>query len=257
MRCAILKSVLIVACAVNFVQAQANKDQWRRVYTAQDFVTDIGVTSLELQPSYIVRARFRTILSQAESLREQPDKKYKTRVETIDFRLTANEYRVYELILLDGSGKAVWSYAPGSSENWRPYKPDGMMRRLLESALHLQPFGEWKVVNYRFVEGPSGSEQELQRLVGTRVRVGVNRVEVGAKICSQPAFESKRVNDAEFGKQFGVSLRAVGVQESEVQTVAIKCKSEEWTPPRSLLVKVETGQMLMLWDGVFLVLKRD
>jgi hypothetical protein len=36
----------------------------------------------------------------------------------------------------------------------------------------------------------------------------------------------------------------------------IKCERGGWQPPYSLLVKVRDGEMLMLWKGVFLVLKR-
>jgi hypothetical protein len=256
-RCAILKSALIVAFVLPCVHAQANKDDWRRVYTAEDFVTDVAVSSLVLEQPRILRVKFRTILSKAETLRDQPDKKYKTRIETIDFKFNSNEYRFHEVSLLDEAGKVASSYAPGTSETWRPYKPEGMMRRLLESAARLAPFGDWKVANYRFGEGAPGTDKEYQRLLGTRVRLGTNRAEVGTKICSAPAYQSKRVNDEEFVKQLGVSLRAIGVQQNLVETVAIKCESEGWQPPQSLLVRVDSGEMLMLWEGIFLVLKRD
>jgi hypothetical protein len=39
--------------------------------------------------------------------------------------------------------------------------------------------------------------------------------------------------------------------------VTINCKDGGWQPPMSLLVKLRDGEMLMLWDGVFLVLKRE
>jgi len=35
------------------------------------------------------------------------------------------------------------------------------------------------------------------------------------------------------------------------------CEASGWQPPKCLLIKGNEGELLMLWNGVFLVLKRD
>ena len=98
---------------------------------------------------------------------------------------------------------------------------------------------------------------ELARLVGTRVRLQSDRVAVGATVCTAPAFEDRRASKEEFSRSFGIQFESIGIKAEQVEAINVRCEGSEWAPPQSLLVKVSEGAMLMLWDGVFLVLKRE
>lgn len=89
------------------------------------------------------------------------------------------------------------------------------------------------------------------------MRLHSGRAEVGAKVCTSPAFEDKRATKEELFRSFGIQLESIGIKTPHVEAINVRCEGSEWVPPQSLLVKVSEGEMLMLWDGVFLVLKRE
>lgn len=261
MHLARIKTTLIVwllLCSFPIsICAQREKEEWRRVYTGEDSVIDVGVASLTLDTGHILRVRFRTVLSKAESLKGQPETKYKSRLETVEFKLPSSQYRYRETSLLDSAGKTVWSAEASPSQEWKPPKKGGMMERLFDAARQLSPFGSWKVVDYRFAEGPSLESQEFRSVLGTRVRIASDRMEVGSKICTLPGYQSKSVSDKQFDQELGVSMLAVGIKGNHADTVVVKCESNDWKPPQSLLVKLPEGGLLMLWQGIFLVLKKE
>ena len=255
-----VKTALIVwllLCCPSSNCAQGEKEEWKRVYTGEDSVIDVSVPSLSLDTGHILRVRFRTILSKAESLKGNPGTKYKSRFESVEFKLPSSQYRYREISLLDSAGKTVWSDEPNPSQEWRALKEGGMMKRLFDAARQLSPFGSWKVIDYRFAQGPSVDSQEFRRILGTRVRIASDRAEVGTKICSLPAYQSKLVSDKDLDQELGISMVAVGIKENHAETVVVKCESNDWKPSQSLLVKLPEGGLLMLWQGVFLVLKKE
>jgi hypothetical protein len=254
-----VKTALLVGCllcslAIS-IRAQGEKDRWQRVYTGEESVIDVNVSSLTFEVSHILRVKFRTILSKPESLKEKPGTKYKSRLETIEFKLTEKRYRFYDIGLLDSAGKTVQSYEANTSEDWKVLKDGGMMQRLFDAARQLPPFGDWKVVDYRFGDGTPIDAQEFRRLLGTRVRLNSDRAQVGMKVCSLPAYQSKPVTNKEFFQELGISLESIGIKANYADTIVVKCEANDWAPPQSLLVKLPEGGILMLWDGVFLVLK--
>ena len=245
-----------LVCGPICVQGQQTTDKWERVYTGQEYVIEINVSHMKLEPDRVLQAQFRTILSTPESLRGQPEAKYKTRLETIDFKLDERKYRFNEVTLLDPSGKVLQSY-PTPTQDWRVLRPGGITERLFDAARTLPPFGSWKTVNYRFAEADTKPVADLEGLIGTRVRLLSDRAEVGAKICSSPAFQSKRITKEEMFRDAGVDLKTIGIKADQVETINVKCEGGGWQPPYSVLVKTHEGEMLMLWNGVFFVLKRD
>jgi hypothetical protein len=216
--------------------AQGEKKEWKRVYTGEDSVIEVSVGSLTLETGHILRARFRTILSKAEGLKGEPETEYKSRLENVEFKLPSGQYRYRETSLLDSAGQTVLSAEPNPSQEWRALKEGGMMKRLFDAARQLSPFGSWKVVDYRFAEGPSVDSQEFRPILGTRVRIASDRVEVGTKICSLPAYQSKVVSDKELDHELDISMVAIGIKENRAETVVVKCESNEWKPPQSLVV---------------------
>jgi hypothetical protein len=244
---------LLVSCLPPAAQAQLGK--WRRVFTGEDFVVDVNPTSLSFEPGRVLRAQFRTILSKPETIGTT---KYKTRLETIDFK-TDRRYRYYETSLLDSAGKVVQSSEPNSSQDWKFSKDGVVTERLFQAARSLPPLGLWKVVGYRYAEGTfKGTDEppELTKLVGTLVRLDVDAAEVGMQRCSAPAYRSQGLTDDAFFHELGTSLAMLGVKETQVDTINLKCEKPEWSPPRSLILQLTSGRLLMLWKGVFLQLKK-
>lgn len=239
------------------LSAQQTKDKWQRVYTGAESVIEINTSSLKFEPDYVVRVQFRTVLSHAETLPGSTNTKYKSRLETIDFKLNDGRYRIFETSLLDSSGKELQWYSTNQMREWRVLKAGGVTEKLFIAARSMAPFGVWKVVAYRLAAGsPKGSEpKELEKLIGVRVNLQTHRAEVGDDVCSSPAFEDKRASNEDLFREFTAVLKSLGLSES-AEMITISCKTSGWQPPQSLLVKVSEGEMLMLWEGVFLVLKR-
>lgn len=256
----ITKTALVVALLLGglpfSLRAQEAKDTWQRIYTGEDSVIEVNPLSLRFDEGHILRAEFRTSLAKAESLKGKPETKYQRRLETIEFNLTARTYRFSKIALLDSAGATILS-DEGSASEWKPLKPGGMMERLFDAVRRLPPLGEWKVVDYRLGDGPSSDTQDFKKFIGTKVWLTSDRADVGQKTCSLPAYQSKLLTDKEFLGMLGVSIEAVGLKTHQAETIVVKCEGSGWDPSQSLLVKVPEGGMLMLWEGVFLVLKRQ
>lgn len=249
--------VILFGSAFLCVHAQP-KAKWQRVYTGDDSLIEVNSFSLALERDHVLRADFRIILSRPENLTVSQGAKYKSRIETIRFKLNENHYRLCETTWFDAKGTQLHSYMP-ATEEWRVMKRGGVMERLFDSASTLSTFGSWKVIGYRFADkSPTNTtDAGLEKMVGTIVQLQRNRAEVGGKVCSSLAYEDERVSREELDRKLGIRLEAIGINANYVDTTTVKCEGGGWTTPRSLLIKVKEGEMLMLWSGVFLDLKRD
>ena len=249
--------VILFGSAFLCVHAQP-KAKWQRVYTGDDSLIEVNTFSLTLERDHVLRADFRTILSKPESLTVSQGAKYKSRIETIRFKLNENRYRLCETTWFDAKGTQLHSYIT-TTEEWRVMKQGGVMERLFDSARTLSTFGSWKVIGYRFADkSPTNTtDAGLEKMVGTIVQLQGNRVELGGKVCSSLAYEDERVSREDLDRKLGIRLEAIGIDANYVDTTTVKCEGGGWTTPQSLLIKVKDGEMLMLWNGVFLDLKRD
>ena len=254
-------SILVLACCFDgSIRAQHTKDKWQRVYTGEDSVIDINAANLSFEPDSILRAEFRTILSKPERVEGLAEGKFKSRLETIDFRANERRYRIRETTLLDSKGQILRTSPATSTDDWRIIKEGGVMERLFNSIRTLPPFGSWKVAEYRFAYRTATGAQspaDLERLVGTRVRLQMDRAEVGAKVCNALVYEDRRTAKDELFRQLGIDFESIGITAAAAEMVNVRCEGNGWTPPQSLLLKVKPDEMLMLWNGVFLVLKRE
>jgi hypothetical protein len=194
--------VSAVACA----HAQ-RIEKWQRVYTGEGSVIDINFSSSALEPQHILRAEVRTVLSKEEPISDRQGATYKRRVETIRFKLNEKRYRLCDSAWFDAEGTKVYSFTP-TVEDWRDLKQGGVMERLYNSTRALAPFGIWKVVAYKFVEGgqPVSRGLSLQKLVGLRVRFDADRAEVGDQVCSSMAYEDHRASEEELKSQVGCAV---------------------------------------------------
>ncbi len=232
----------------------AQSDKWQRVYTAEEFLVDLKPATLTYQPGRVVRLQFRTIFYQPESLDQ--NSKYKTRLETIEFRAD-KRYRYYETTFLDSFGKKLTSYS--SSQEWKTFKPGGVTNRLYDAAISLSPFGHWTVTTYHYAdEKPNVNSvaREPAKLNGTDVVIGLDEAAVGAERCHSPSYESHSLADSDFFSKFGISLERLGVVAAQGDAVILKCQTNDWAPSQSLILPLPTGNVLLLWKGVFLELKK-
>jgi len=252
-----LQLVLCVFIASTWSLTYA-KDPWQRVYTGDDSIIELNSTTIKFEAGRVLRAQFRTVFSNAESTSGDRGVKYKTRLETIDFRLTDRRYRFIEIGLLDAAGKVIQTKTTDASEDWRTLKPGGVTERLFNAACSYPPLGVWKVIGYRFAEGDPKEPKttpELDKLVGARVNLQVNHAEVNNRVCTSPSFQDQAQEESL--AQLGIDWKSIGIKREDARTINVRCEGSGWRSPQSLLIKDNNKEeMLMLWDGVFLVLKK-
>jgi hypothetical protein len=237
------------------VSAQTRKDKWLRVYTGDDSIIEVNSEGLTFNDAHTVRVLFRTILNEPEGLLGKPETKYKSRLETTEFKLNERTYRLTSATLLDTAGKVVLTHEATEKASWRVMKAGGMMSRLFDSIRELPPLGGWQVTGFRSggdiaVPGPD----EFEKLLASKIRLSPERADVGAKSCSSPSYLSESLGKEDFIRKLGVSMEALGFKNDRADAIVLKCAA--WRPPQSLLLKLDEGGMLMLWDGLFLELKR-
>jgi hypothetical protein len=105
--------------ALSFSVAGQKLPEWYRVYTFEESAIDMN-TATPILGGDIGRIQFRWVFDKPEALVGQPHLQVKTRLETIEFKCTDQKYRVFELILLDSSGKVLRSELMDSPYEWRP-----------------------------------------------------------------------------------------------------------------------------------------
>src|ERR1043166_4878588 len=131
------------------IASQEEKEKWQRVYTSESLIIEIEMLKVTFGSTYTGRVRFRTIYAKPQVLHDVELLKYKSRVETIEFKCAKNEsgvikryppptieYRLYEESLLDEKGKIVKSYE-WSPSDWREIKFGSMMAKLSGPACKL------------------------------------------------------------------------------------------------------------------------
>lgn len=254
LRLALITSLL--CCFPISIRAQ-EKPHWQRVYTADDSVIELNGSSLSFEPDQVVRATYRTVLSKPESLLEKTPAKYKSRSETVAFGSSGRRYRFEEVRWFDSNGNLVHTYHAAANADWKAFKEGGVINRMFSAITSSPPFGSWKVLAYRFGDGPAHetlAPPEPARLVNTRVRLNLDRAEVGGKVCSAPAYLTRGFTAEEFSRELGVDLKALGITSNYSETIIVKCETKDWQPPQSLLIQLPKGGMLVLWEGVFLTL---
>ena len=79
---------------------------------------------------------------------------------------------------------------------------------------------------------------------------------VGTERCSSPSYESHALADKDFYRKFGISLERLGVLATQGDALVLKCESHDWSPAQSLILPLPNGNLLLLWEGVFLELKK-
>jgi hypothetical protein len=92
--------------------------EWSRVYTFDESFIEME-TSRVVVGGDIGRVTFLWIFNQPQALPGNAHTRYKTRLETVEFRCADQLYRYYEVTLLDSTGKTLGSKLMPSPYSWR------------------------------------------------------------------------------------------------------------------------------------------
>jgi len=127
--------------------------EWQRTYTFEESFIDMN-TNVVLGGD-IGRVTFRSVFDHPEPLSPTSNLRYKSRLETVEFRCVDKLFRMYEVTFLDSSGKTIHSEMMKSPYEWHRLKSEGPMATMLAQACQL--------IDATLNPRPSGkSDEELQ-----------------------------------------------------------------------------------------------
>jgi len=246
--------VLAAICALPFVGSSQSFSlpipdrpgkEWLRITTAQDSTTDVGVSTLVLEPNGLFRATFRISLSKSEDAAEKPGAKYKVRLLTLEFDPTKPAYRIFETTLLDSSDKVVYASGPISSGTWRPFvRTSQTYNTYYSTALNLPPLGLWKITSSSNSQ-PSSSGDGPSSVAATMDRFQIGRI----TSCSRPSYESAPMTRDDLAKLTGLSKNAFQLSDEKVNVVKIRCDSANITSETHILILKSVDRAILLSGG--------
>jgi hypothetical protein len=216
--------------------------EWKRLSTEQDSYTDVGVSSLVLEPHGILRATFRTRLSKLERAPEKPDVKYKTRLMTLQFDSRKDMYRIFETTLLDSSEKAVYESGQLTTGAWKPTSGGAF----LTAASYLPPLGNWSVT----------SSSDNQRNDVTGVSLVLERFQIGRTTCSLPSYESTSISREELAKLTGLAASKIQPSVEKVNVIKMTCDSLTLTSEIHYLIPRGVNRAILLSGGTLFSLQQ-
>lgn len=125
MACAFLLFMLLA-----FTTAQ-EKDRWERIYSSDDAAVDLNTSSVIFGTDYTGRVQFRISLSKPETAPGNKDAKYKSVIQTIEFRCPDGRYRVVEVKRFNSKGNQVDTVEAKPSVEWNAVSSSSMMMNKL------------------------------------------------------------------------------------------------------------------------------
>ena len=102
-------------------------DEWQRIYTLEDSAVDVSNSNIVFGTDFTGRIRFRITLSKPEPVSKNATVKYKTVIETIEFKCTERQYRIFDVKRFDSKGNIVDSTETERSMDWKDIRPRSMM----------------------------------------------------------------------------------------------------------------------------------
>jgi hypothetical protein len=130
---------------------------------------------------------------------------------------------------------------------------------LFSAVSGLPPFGFWKVNSYRYASGEppdNGDPPELKSLVGSNVRLNLDRLQAGNVLCSAPVFDAWTITNEDFRKRFGIPISSLGITTDNLEGILLSCDRRSELPTQTFLLRLPDDHAVMLWEGVFLELER-
>jgi len=110
--------------------------EWYRVYTFDESIIEMNTSLVTFISKDVTRVRFRWTFDHPQALRGEPQLKYKSRLEVMEFNCSLQQYRPYHLTFFDSAGNMVPldENLPGE---WRTVTSGSMIEKLFAPACEL------------------------------------------------------------------------------------------------------------------------
>jgi len=115
----------------------AQSAEWYRVYTFDESIIEMNTSQVTFGGKDIGRVRFRWTFDQPEALSGEPQLKYKSRLEVMEFNCSLRRYRLYNLTFSDAAGKVIRREEMNPPVEWRTVAFGGVMEKLFAPACEL------------------------------------------------------------------------------------------------------------------------
>jgi hypothetical protein len=237
--------------------AQREGDRWLRVITGEYSTVEIDRNSLKVGPNSSLIAVFRTTFTRSED--DPPKFNSGTgRLDTIEFSIRERKYRILESRRVDGGVTQAVLTDVGISRDWKRCR-GGSCPTMFSAVEQLRPFGTWKVTGYRYSSGQEASPddpEELKMLKGSEVWFKVDSVTVKYKKCDVSSFDGRTITEDDWKSLYGGSIRDLGFGAEQLTAIRFTCKPIDVATQWNFLLRLNQENALLLWEGVFLALKR-
>jgi len=110
---------------------------WYRVYTFDESIVEMNTSLVTFISKDISRVRFRWTFDEPEALSGEPQLKYKSRLEVMEFNCSEQRYRPYHLTFFDAAGNIVRLEEMNPPGEWRSVTSGSMMEKFFAPACEL------------------------------------------------------------------------------------------------------------------------
>lgn len=249
--------VILLLLSFRVVNAQRGEDRWLRVMTGEYSTVEINRDSLTIGPDGSLSAVFKTTTTRSEDT-PLGFSSGAARLDTIEFSVKENKYRILKTRSSDQNVTQPVSSDSRVASNWKTCAGRSCTT-MLSAVKQLNPYGTWKVTGYHYATGqPGGPDdpEELKELNDADIWLRAESLMVGKKLCSISDFDGRTVSDSEWRSYFGSSIREFGIDSEKIQALRFTCKSGNAASPRNFLMRLDQERAILLWEGVFLDIKR-
>jgi hypothetical protein len=111
--------------------------EWYRVYTFDESIIEMNTTLVTFGGKDIGRVRLRWTFDQPEALSGEPQVKYKSRLEIMEFNCSQQRYRLYEVTLFDEAGREIRKEEMNPPNEWHTLSSGSVMESLFSPACAL------------------------------------------------------------------------------------------------------------------------
>ncbi len=132
----------VITCAflffmlLSFTPAQ-EKDRWQTILSTDDATVGMNVSTVIFGTDYTGRVQFRITLSKPAPVAGKEGVRYKTVIETMEFRCPDRLYRVIDVKRFDSKGNQIDSNEAKPSVEWIPVKSSGLMSKMFTQGCEL------------------------------------------------------------------------------------------------------------------------
>ena len=115
----------------------AQLPEWYRVYTFDESIIEMNTAQVTFGGKDIGRVRFRWTFDQPQVLEGEPQVKYKSRLEVMEFNCALKRYRLYDVSFYDAAGKVLRHEEMNPPAEWRTVAFGSVMEKLSAPACRL------------------------------------------------------------------------------------------------------------------------